>query len=148
MPRPQYILCCQSISVDGLTNTISHFHVIEGLQVLSEVIKAAPGLLFRQSGFWGVAAWTRSEGDDPKCEYEFDICSTPGGGELQSQLNGTMKFTQAAHRFQVQFVLQAPWAQSGHFSFVSRLRAVGTENWLEQKYTFPVEVIQQPTDKD
>src|SRR5208337_5639855 len=71
MPKPVYILCSESGSEDKTTSLVSHFKVLEQIELrqLPKPPEVAaliiPGLFFQM-----VAVWMAAEDDDPDQKYE------------------------------------------------------------------------------
>jgi len=61
MPKLEYFLVCESISVDRDTNRISLFNVIEEVHVAKTIDDVRGPAL---SNFVAVACWNRQEGDE------------------------------------------------------------------------------------
>lgn len=61
MPKLEYFLICESVSVDRETNRISLFNVIEDLTIVKPGKEIASPILFN---FVAVSCWNREEGDE------------------------------------------------------------------------------------
>lgn len=142
MPRPLYIVCSESAAVDQDSNRVSLFNVVEGLEVTLQTIPSEQRLTFVKTlGFRGIAVWMRSEDDDPEDDYEFELAArAPGDTEENVFADGKFKFTKRNHRFNVHIGVHKPWTESGMFVFISRIRKVGTTEWLSQDFPIHVDV--------
>ena len=143
MPRPLYILCAQSFAINQDTNTLSVFHILESLNTFIG-LQPSPGetvVSHERFAFVGFAAWRRGEGEDSDQEYEFEILlKRPDQEQPVSMTPGTFKFTMPNQRFNVHFAQMEPFTQSGDLVFTSRIRPVGTTEWLTQDYPIRVDV--------
>ena len=71
MPKPVYIICSESGSEDKTTSLVSHFKVLEQIEI-REPPKPPEGgtIVIGPLNFQMVAVWTAAEGDDPDQKYE------------------------------------------------------------------------------
>jgi hypothetical protein len=150
MARAIYILCSENGAIDRDTGKISHFNVIDSLDVTitkQEFPKRSKAS--RQELHVGgpleihiCAAWARDENDDPATEYEMELGFTRPGEDKESLLKGdTFRFEKTSHRAIVRLTIAArPDMKSGHFRFEARIRKRGTKTWLRQEGLIPVTV--------
>lgn len=145
MPRPLYIVCSESAAIDQDTNRASLFNVVEGLQVTVVPKPSGEGVAFVKTlDFRGIAVWMRNEDDDPEDEYEFELAArAPGDADENVFGDGKFKFTKRLHRFNVLIGVHKPWTESGMFVFTSRIRRVGTSEWLSQEFPILVDVTKK-----
>lgn len=139
MPRPLFIICAESASVDRYSNDLSIFNVIEGIQVFSgnadgSPNKSAPadGLPFLNVRI--VAVWVADDIDRPH-EYEQETRVRVGNRERRPH-HGTFRFTTRNHRFLVNIARFTP--EPGICVVEHAIRKVGDEHWQTQQYEFEV----------
>jgi hypothetical protein len=141
MPKPVYILCSESGSEDKATSLVSHFNVIEQIE-LRELPRPPEGMipLVHPLSTQITAVWTRAEGDDPTHLYEFKITIflPPDGKELPVG-SGTFIFDKPRFRataYVKGLVMNGP----GSFRAEGRVRPVGSneDSWVVQNYEIPV----------
>ncbi|MCZ6688640.1 MAG: hypothetical protein O7H41_03455 [Planctomycetota bacterium] len=145
MPRPLYILCCESYAVDSQTGKLSIFNLLEQIIRTKESSPKSGRDVPRPAlSFVGMAAWGREENDDPNNEYEFDLrIHRPGEGEVIVARAGKFMFAplpKLAYRFIVHMLNTDFWQESGEFRFESRIREIGSTEWLSQHYPVSVTV--------
>src|SRR6516162_554291 len=130
MPRPLYIICAESGSEDARTGLVSHFNVIESIQVWKRVDSNSsdqvrlPMLTFRAT-----AVWMKNEGE-PDGEYEFQMVLhlPPTNKELVAQ-EGRFSFLGKPF-FRIALIAGGPpFEGPGVFRIESRVRRVGAEKW-------------------
>jgi hypothetical protein len=146
MPRPHYILCCQSVSEDKRTGLISHFHVIEKIRLhRPPTVEGQPGtaIWFPPEPFVVVAVWKRCEDDPPEQEYEFQtvLFLPPNGTELRTAPS-VFRFSPDKMLFRVTLRsnMTPPMEGSGILRAESWIRPVGSDGeWMKQDYLIPVE---------
>jgi len=153
MPRPVYILFCDSGSVDNHTNRVSLFNVIEIFKVLlnptegaedqvKSTIEAGTRISSKLGGGQRVTAvWMREDGDTPDAVFETQLtCLAPDGTSLFSSPMLTFSFKTWFQRFDV-YSLHIPGFPSlGVYAIESRVRRVGEQEWQwRQSFPFVVE---------
>jgi len=146
MPKPVYILCSESGSEDKTTGLVSHFKVLEQIE-LRELPKPPEGatLVIPGLSFQMVAVWAAAEDDDLDQKYE---CTTTFflPPDNQEQFVGKAIFSfegqkrrarQTANFFGL--ALKAP----GLLRIENRIRPLGAgeDLWLVQSYEIPVIAI-------
>ena len=67
--------------------------------------------------------------------------------EEQVRHSGNFRFTRRHQRFHASINFSKPWTKSGNFVFSSRIRKVGTSNWLRQDYYVPIDVTEHEGDE-
>lgn len=74
MPKPIYIICSESGSEDRVTNSVSHFNVLEQIE-LRAVPEPAPGqpTLILAPAFQVDSVWLREDTDDPEQLFECEV---------------------------------------------------------------------------
>lgn len=147
MPQPQYILCCESVSHDKVTNLLSCFHVLEGY-IITRGTEPIPedkiDVATMASNIFklvGVAVWRTDETDTPERDMEYQLSlAVPEGDEVMLR-EGEFRMTKQFHRFTTKVIMPSiPAAQSGDMVFISKVRAKGEQDWLTQRYTIPLTV--------
>lgn len=149
MPKPKFVLCCESISHDKTSNLISLFNVLEGFQVITRPI-TPPKMDVGQTlviavpmiQFTGVAVWEQSSDAEGGGEFDYEIeLHVPGVSEPHVTI-GKFRFNFKRHyRFQTRLeIAPSPKIQSGDIRFVSKVRPTGTTRWKSQEYSFPLTI--------
>jgi hypothetical protein len=146
MPRPVYILCSESGSQDLTTGLLSHFQVIETLNISAVPFPAAgvvvvPALMFRAT-----AVWMRNADDLPEQEYEYETAFYfPPEGAEQVVQQGKFIFEADKPLYRMIVIGQGPpLSGPGLFRIENRIRKVGQAEWLRQDYHIPIVAIPQP----
>lgn len=146
MPRPVYIICSESGSQDLNTGLVSHFQVIETIQISQIPIPAGapvavPALMFRAT-----AVWMRNDDDPPDQEYEFETAFYPPPlGAEQIVQQGRFVFEAGKPLYRMIVMGQGPpFDGAGLFRIESRIRVAGQEGWLRQDYPIPVVAVPLP----
>lgn len=150
MPRPVYIICSESGAVDGATNLVSHFSVLEQISFRrrpdEEKLEDRPPALFKCRV---VAVWLKTEDDVVGRDYESQIVlvSPPEGKET---IVGQQHFTFASDKWLQRFIADLvgpfPATGSGTLWIKHRIRMVGDAEWMTQE--FPIVVIEETADED
>jgi hypothetical protein len=146
MPKPVYILCSESGSEDRITSLLSHFKVLEQMEV-RELPKPPPGhpIAVSSFSFQIVAVWARSDEDAPDQEYESSTSIfLPPGDEEIVVASGRFQFLGSKRRYRsIVNVSGVIIAASGLFRAVDKVRPVGADNqpWLVQAYEVSVEHV-------
>ena len=115
MPKLEYFLLCESISVDQETNRVSLFNVLEDLH-LAQLPKdgdSKPAYILNQ--FVAVAVFNRAPDDGDK---EFETClkyNLPDGTHKEHKLK--FKMERNRQRIVMRFVGMPPVAKDGTLSF-------------------------------
>jgi len=142
MPKPVYIICSLSGTQDTRTGLLSHFHVIEKLQITklkADQLKRVPPLAFRM-----VAVWMQTEEDKPEEDFEYEVAAImPPAGKKIPGLHGTFRFSKPLHRITIDFLGQLPFEGPGVMDVECSIRKTGADHWLKQVY--PIFVEQVPT---
>lgn len=141
MPKPVYIICSQSGVEDKRTGLLSHFNVLEKIQI----VEASPQEgQKRQSSqlplFRMVAVWM-SVPEDISREFNFEVAVIiPPGAKRIVPAKGTFAFDKALHRFLFEFV-GVPIEGPGILQVESRICKAGSDNWLSQTYPIVLELV-------
>jgi len=148
MPRPLFIICADSGSVDRYSNLVSVFKIIEAVQVLDhkEVQSAFSNVgPVEQSGpgdipspvfkMRVVAVWICDRSDLGSIyEYETKML-IPGRSEPHSIAAGEFAWRSTNHRFMSDVVAQFQDAHTGSILVVNSIRPKGsTQDWITQTY--------------
>jgi hypothetical protein len=149
MPKPYYMLCSQSGSIDRESGLISHFAVIERIQFqpapedLKNSDKPVVGMFLPMLI---TATWTRDEHDKDSDVFEFEMgLSRPGESEEKVIHKGEFRFEKLHYRIAVSAQFGPPAkAKSGNWVFESRIRCIGSKLWLRQQFPICAEVLAPP----
>jgi hypothetical protein len=90
MPKLEYFLVCESVSVDRTTNAVSLFNIFEDVQLIPAGIPAP-----RITNMVAVCCWLKEEGDDPSTSHTATLRIHRCGAEPQDM---TLDFTLGDHR--------------------------------------------------
>jgi hypothetical protein len=144
MARPVYIICSESGTEDKLTGLVSHFNVLERIQI-SKVPSSGPEetILVQTLTFRATAVWMRSEDDSPDKEFEYQtILHIPPDNREQVVQEGRFFFGADKPLYRIVVMGSGPpFAGPGIFRIESRIRKVGDETWLRQDYPIEVEEV-------
>jgi hypothetical protein len=152
MARSAYILCAESGAVDKDSGRVSHFNVIErlqiGLQVLSKPDPKNPkpiGIV-QTFDFFIYAVWALGYAEKPGDEYEIELTlKKPWDSNAAVVYSGRFVFEQ----FNQKFIIHAKVGLSGEMKsgdlvVESRIRKDGTKTWISQQYNIPIDVAPIP----
>lgn len=144
MPTPVYIICAESGVQDKERNLVSIFNVLERLMVQVHVStgtkKDAPQRI-SPLRLWVLAVWRHEPGDEER-EFESQFRMVLPDGQTREQ-PGKKRFSFDPVRDLVRFILRIEVADplpEGVLRLQSLLREVGTDRWLTQEYSIPVQV--------
>lgn len=142
MLRPVYIIASQSTAEDKLTNLMSLFSVFESVEFHAEPISGNHPMPAQQ--FRVVAVWMREEGDEAiEFEQQFRF-HRPGLGIEEVSAPAQFRFESPErwlHRFMLICNSFPPVSASGIFEVESRVRRVGSEDWVSQRYPIRVQYV-------
>ncbi|MCH8152103.1 MAG: hypothetical protein IH830_06995 [Planctomycetes bacterium] len=145
MPKPVYIVCCESSVEDSRSNLLSFFNVLEKIVIKRTQRGDETKMGLSKLKFCTVAVWTRDESDAPDQEYEaqFAIHAPPGGVEIVTKELKRFRIQEdkQLQRLTLNFVGDPPIKGPGVIRVESRVRAVGTDEWISQDYPIFAEVI-------
>ena len=149
MPKPVYILCSESGSLDAQSNLVSHYQVIEQFQVAQipeSVLRSGQPVIVPQLKIRITAVWMRELEDSPEEPFEGEVLFylPPDGKELVVH-KATFSFGEGKlYRFIV-VALGPPFPGAGVLRVVARVRRSGEEAWLaQQEYPILVELLPPP----
>lgn len=147
-----YMLCCESGAVDRTSGKVSHFHVIEKLNIniIEATTKKGGPVSLEPFKFQIVAAWRHDEGDKPDSEYEVEFALQRPEDEEETILqNVKFRFeTEWLQRVVVNAIIGTKLhAIDGLFRIEARIRKAGTKTWLRQEYLIPINVIRTKPEK-
>lgn len=136
MPRPLYLICSKSGSEDKQTGLLSMYHVLERLALApQEPDRPRPPFSFRI-----VSAWLREEGDDKEQEYEFSVLlHFPSEDQGREVAKDSFYLTHPIYRIVINAQLGG-CDGPGILTVESRIRPVGTEDWVVQAFPILVEI--------
>jgi hypothetical protein len=141
MPRPVYLLCCQSSSIDQATNRISLFNVVEEIHVV--LIKEQGKLPAPMIGstLRVVSTWMREEGDDPEQPFHVEFAvkiPTPTGSPEEVVFSGAeVRFGAPFHRLVTADIGYAYFPCPGILWFECRIRKKEETDWIARQ-EFPI----------
>lgn len=146
MPKPVYILCSESGSEDRTTGLLSHFKVIEQMEV-RELPEPPPGhpVAISSFSFQIVAVWAKSDEDAPDQEFESTTSMfLPPGYEEILVARGRFGFAGSKRRYRsIVNVTGVIITASGLLRVIDKVRPVGEDNqpWLVQTYEVSVDCL-------
>jgi hypothetical protein len=145
MPKPFYMLCSQTGSIDKDSGLISHFNVIEKLHLMIPRAGEKAGSVALLP-MMICATWTREDKDKETDEFEFEMAFKLSDLPETVMHKGLFKFEKEHYRILVmgQFSLPEEKPKSGFWNFESRVRKSGVKTWLRQNFQIPVEVTEAP----
>jgi hypothetical protein len=141
MPKPIFIIVCQTGTQDKDTGAISLFHVVEKIE--ATILKPPPegfqGPIFIQTmPLRVVATWMKSDDDAHDQEFDFHIAGyMPPDRKVGFEANGKFTFAEGMplHRLTVNISGQIPITEPGVMWVENRVRKSGTDSaWLSQEY--------------
>jgi hypothetical protein len=157
MPKPKYVVCCESILHDKTSNLVSLFNVLEGYTVQKQQI-ALPAPQEGQAlvipvaimQLVGVAVWELSSEAEGGGEFDFELALHLPGLDSPSLTSGTFKFNKKRHyRFLTRMeIAPNPKIVSGDIRFTSKVKPVGTNRWKSQEYAFPITIESKELTKE
>ncbi len=137
MASPVYIVCAESGSEDVFTGLASLYNVIDGL-VADET---SPNGAARFQSMRIVAVWRADRADDYKDEFESEtrLFFEPQGKMSEAIFPQTFRFTRGRPRHRITNVLGAMDIRgSSALRVESRIRPLGSDQWLSQSYWIDV----------
>jgi hypothetical protein len=141
MPNPIYMLCSESGSEDRTTGVLSHFKVIDQIELREFPRREGEPAIIPALPFQVVAVWSVAEGDDPDQEYEFKtLFYLPNSDEIINVHSGAFKFEKPRFRITAN-VLGMAFQGEGVFRAECKIRPIGGGDWLIQSYEIPIVVI-------
>ncbi len=115
MPKLEYFLLCESISVDQETNRVSLFNVLEDLHLAKLPLEGDRKPAYILNQFVAVAVFNREPNDNDK---DFEAClkyNLPDGTHKDHKLK--FKMERNRQRILMRFVGMPPVAKDGVLSF-------------------------------
>jgi hypothetical protein len=115
MPKLEYFLLCESISVDQETNRVSLFNVLEDLHLAKPPTEGESKPAFILNQFVAVAVFNRQPEDS---DQEFEAClkyNLPDGAYKEHKLK--FKMERNRQRIVMRFVGMPPVGKDGLLSF-------------------------------
>ena len=142
MPIPRYIICCETRLVDKATSLVTHCNVIDGFAFAVDVKSPPPADQILFGRLIATAVWMREDADEIGDEYEYEFRIHKPGEEPKTTTSGTFKFSRRFQRIEQGFLFSPTNTIPPGIHFVeSRIRRVGSDDWLSQKFPFTVELI-------
>ncbi len=147
MPRPVYMLCCESQTVDAVTGLVSHFNVfnqlnfqniVSGQPIPTAAPNQTPWLKMVASATW------RREEEDQNHRFDSQVAVIVPGGQEVILGGGPFDFTNQFQRLDA-LIQGIQFNQSGTLTVEIRIRRVGDQgDWHRQTYLIGVEAINPP----
>ncbi len=146
MPRPQFIICSESSSVDQEANRLSIFNVMDGIAVfIGDGDKQSPQrpdinpvTALNSLNFRVLAVWMRIDPDDnPKDEYDYEFLIDAPGEQEKQMGSGTFRFTSPVYRLQMHVFRDRPWKETGIVKIICRISKRPDESqkkWQQRSY--------------
>jgi hypothetical protein len=146
MPRPVYIICSESGAEDVRTGIVSHFQVVEKIQVTLLPLETGGLPVSQVISLRMTAVWMKSPDDIFDQEYELETAFyLPPDDTMRVVQTGRFSFGPDAPLFRsVAFGPCPTFVASGLFRVESRIRRVGDQEWLRQDYPILVEILPNP----
>jgi len=147
MPRPVYILCCDSMSIDPLTGLPSYINVYDTITVNVVPVATSQPVPLRLRAS---ALWVLEQGEVFGLEYEHQfLFRDPAASDVLTNESPTagqsalVRFVFDKQYYRADAIIQGqPFSGPGIYRIESRLRQVGADRWLTQYFPLRVEVIQ------
>jgi hypothetical protein len=150
MPKPVYILCCQSGCDDQKTNLASHFNVYDRLDIRLGANKPDTNEpeLSLTIPLRVVSVWSADDNTDYGAEYDVEVTlRVPPSGTEISIYSGGFRFERERPRQRFTFDIQGFFVQAaGEIVAESRIRKTGDSRWLRQRYSIKVTVSTEQED--
>jgi len=151
MPKPVYILCCQTGSDDKGTNLASHFNVYDRLDVLAthaDLVSDPPKIIV-PIPLRIVAVWSGDEQNDFKAEFEVEAAlRVPPTGMEVKVWSGKFRFEEERPRQRFTFDINGFYVNSsGEIVAECRIRKAGDSKWLKQRYSIKVVISTDREDR-
>ena len=144
MPKPVYMLCCQTGSDDVRTNFASHLNILDSLHLVA-ASKArddeklfAPYIPLRI-----VAVWSIDKPKDYDAEFEVQVgVKAPARIKETIIHQGQFRFESGKSKQRFTFDVQGfnPGG-TGDVIVECRIRKLGESRWLRQTYTIEVDIL-------
>jgi hypothetical protein len=152
MPKPVYIICCESVVIDSFTGLPSYINVFDTLKIAITALPAVAGTLpefsvMQNLRIRAAAVWMLEQDEEEKLneEYEHGFLIHPPSRSAGPGLSPTVhfKFDKPFYRFDA-VVQGPPFTEEGMCFVESRIRKKGAEEWKSQNYPLRIEVIRSP----
>src|SRR5260370_16056338 len=148
MPRPVYVLCCESMTIDNVTGLPSYINVYDTVTI--GYLPIGPGTIspppseltkIRVSALW---ALNPDEQLNRKYEHQFWFRGPDGFTSPPFPIT-PFQFDKPFYRADV-FVRGQPFTLTGIYYLESRLREIGQAQWITQDFPLRVEMVQPNID--
>jgi hypothetical protein len=146
MPKPVFIICCESGTEDKYTGMASLFNIID--RIVGNPLEADTGAILKQSlAVRIVAVWEASEQSDFEGEFNIEMrMLLPSQDQTAVLSSDTMRFTTSTPRHRSTIVIGAfRAAEAGQLVFESRVKRSFEVEWISQAYSIDV-VLNPPGD--
>jgi hypothetical protein len=81
-----------------------------------------------------ISVWMKSDDDSDDAEFEFSWELTLTDEEAKTINSGKFKFTKPLHHLLLNFIEKPNVTRSGVIWFETKVRRIGTDSWLSQRY--------------
>ena len=148
MPKPVYMLCCQSGSDDERTKLASHFNVYDRVEIIVTPGKPGsdgPAVIYTMP-LRIVAVWSADKKEDFDTTFDVQVrLLAPQLREPRTIHDGKFRFEQGTPKQKFTFDIQGFFV-SGEGDLVAecRIRRSGELRWLKQSYTIDVVIVPGP----
>ena len=140
MARPVYILCSESGSEDKATSLISHFQVVDQIELREMPQLTTPGapVVIAMIRLHATAVWEADPDVDIGRNFRFENCIylPPDGRKIPAN-NGMFTFEKSRYRFTIN-VLGMVLSEPGSLVVESKICPEGSDDWLTQSYSISV----------
>jgi hypothetical protein len=146
LPRPVFIIASQGGAEDRETGLLSIYEVLEKM-VATPVPKKNQDdvVIIRNRPVRVTSTWMRLETDNENQDFEHQMIFTiqPANEPIGIVPPSIFRFSKPFQRFTT--LVNEPFAidNDGMLIIESRVRAVGTEDWVSQTFPIIVEVVNQ-----
>jgi hypothetical protein len=143
MPRPGYIICSVSGSLDSYINTMSAFNIIESIEI--EEARPQPGQVIKAHDFRMrvITAWFKEDTDSVKQLFEAEIVALAPktDQEVFTARFPSFRFSAPLHRLILpDFSFPTVPLASGFLRLECRVRKVGETGWTWRQQ-YPIAVV-------
>lgn len=142
MPKPVFIICCESGTEDKYTGMVSLFNIID--RIVGKSRETDSGSLPKDSlTLRIVAVWAADSESDFEGEFNVEMRMLLSPQNLESTLSSdSMRFTPTMPRHRSTVIMGGIQAEaSGQLIFESRVRRPTETEWKTQAYTIDVAII-------
>ena|SRR6266446_3681459 len=140
MPKPVFMLCCETITVDDLTKLPSFIGVFNTLQITQGPVPGPLGGI--PQAFIKIrisATWMRNDEDGGYDRYDYQfIVLPPGQEQVAPVFKSHFAFEGRFHRLDLT-VQGHPFKDTGMYRIQCRIKRQNGGEWVSQEYPLCVE---------